>query len=105
MKRKKYDAEFKEKLVKEALEVGNASQVARKYDVHTDTLNRWVRNTKKKPYKKLQDNVLSQCQTLSNEPVDLNSALKQINQLKIIIGKKELEITVLTDLLKKTDVL
>ena len=105
LQRRKYDSEFKEKLVKEALEVGNASQVARKYNIHTDTVTRWVRNAKNKPYKELQKNVLGSYQTLSQEPTDLESALNQNQQLREIIGKKELEIVVLTDLLKKTNVL
>ncbi|MGH2107077.1 transposase [Aerococcus urinaeequi] len=104
MKKKKYDAEFKEKLVKESLEIGNASLVGRKYDVHPGVVTRWVRESKKQPNKELQKNVLSSYQSLSQEPVDLESALNQNRQLKAIVGKKELEIAVLTDLLKKTSV-
>ncbi|NLC44236.1 MAG: transposase [Clostridiales bacterium] len=103
MTRKTYDVEFKERLIKESLETGNASLIARKHSVHPSTVTRWVREGKKQPYKALQKNVLSSYQSLSQEPIELESALNQINQLKSIVGKKELEIAVLTDLLKKTD--
>lgn len=101
MTRKTYDIEFKEKLVKESLETGNASLVARKYNVHSSTVTRWIREGKKQPYKTLQKNALSSYQSLSQEPIELESALSQIHQLKTIVGKKELEIAVLTELLKK----
>jgi transposase-like protein len=34
LQKKRYDAAFKEKLVKEAIETGNATVVARKYDIN-----------------------------------------------------------------------
>ncbi len=105
MKKKKYDTEFKEKLIKEAKETGNSSLVARKYNIHPSLVTRWVRENNKKPYKELQKNALSSYQALSQDPIDFRSALEQNQQLREIIGKKELEIAVLTDLLKKTAVL
>ncbi|WP_094545510.1 transposase [Petroclostridium xylanilyticum] len=105
MQRRKFSQEFKEKLIKEALETGNASVVARKYDINPTVVSRWVRDSKKQPQKEIQKKALIPYQNLSQEPTDLDSALKQIQQLKGIIGKKELEIEVLSELLKKTNAL
>lgn len=105
MQRKKYDMAFKERLIKEVLETGNASLIARKYGIHSSLVNRWVKTNKDEPYKKLQNSALASYQCLSREPTDLKSALEQNQQLRAIIGKKELEIVVLTDLLKKTNAL
>ena len=102
MQRKKYSQDFKDKLIKEALEIGNASVVARKYNINPTIVNRWIRQSKKQPEKELQKKALLSYQNLSHEPEDLESAIRQIQQLKKIIGKKELEIEVLTELLKKT---
>lgn len=87
MTRKTYDIEFKERLIKESLETGNASLIARKHNVHPSTVTRWIREGKKQPYKTLQKNALSSYQSLSQEPMELESALSQIQQLKSIIGK------------------
>jgi transposase len=103
MQRRKFSQEFKEKLIKEALETGNASVVARKYDINPTVVNRWIRDSKIQPEKEIQKKALTSYQNLYQEPIDLDSALKQIQQLKGIIGKKELEIEVLSELLKKTN--
>jgi len=44
MKRKRYTQEFKNQVVKESLEVGNAAVVARKYDVSTNMVSRWIKS-------------------------------------------------------------
>ena len=105
MQEKRYDAAFKEKLVKEAIETGNATVVARKYNINPGVVSRWVRDSKNQPYKEVQKKALIPYQSLSQEPLDLDSALKQIHQLTAIVGKKELEIEILSDLLKKTNAL
>ena len=102
MKKRRYEKEFKDKLIKEALETGNSSLVARKYNINPGVLCRWVRDSKKQPYKEIQAKALGSYHSISEEPTDLELALKQIRQLKRIVGKKELEIDVLTDLFKKT---
>lgn len=105
MRKKRYDVAFKEKLVKEAIETGNNTVVARKYNINPGVVSRWVRDSKKQPYKEVQKQALIPYQSLSQEPLDLDSALKQIHQLKAIVGKKELEIEILSDLIKKTNAL
>lgn len=94
--RKQYSKEFKEKVVKEAIETGNATLVARQYDLNSNMLNRWVRefkNPRKKP-------------TVHQEYKDHTGAMKMLasenETLKKLLGDKDLKIAILEDLLKKT---
>jgi len=97
MQRKKYPQEFKKQVVKESLEVGNAAIVARKHDLSANMVSRWVREHKN------QSNV-------GFNPVHRNGlynqsakALESENeQLKKLLGEKDLEIAILRDLVKKT---
>jgi transposase-like protein len=43
MQRKRYSLEFKDQVVKECIEVGNAAIVARKNDLSANMVSRWVR--------------------------------------------------------------
>ena len=46
MQRKRYSQEFKDQVVKECIEVGNAAIVARKNDLSANMVSRWVREHK-----------------------------------------------------------
>ena len=46
LQRKRYSQEFKDQIVKESLEVGNAAIVARKNDLSANMVSRWVREHK-----------------------------------------------------------
>ena len=92
-KNTRYSEEFKNQIIKEAEEVGNATLVARKHDIVPGTVTRWVRESKKS--KK------------TNHPLNIdystNSSLdKENEQLKKLLAEKDLEIAILKDLLKKT---
>jgi transposase-like protein len=41
MKRRSYTAQFKEQVVREANEIGNAKQVARRYDISPQLIYKW----------------------------------------------------------------
>ncbi|WP_412760888.1 transposase, partial [Paenibacillus validus] len=45
MQRKSYSIEFKQQLIQEALEAGNASQVARRHGIDGKMLARWIRQS------------------------------------------------------------
>jgi len=98
LKRKKYAQEFKNQVVKESLEVGNAAIVARKHDLSPNMVSRWVREHKN-PNK------------IVAGPVQANGyysqsakALESENEkLKKLLGEKDLEIAILKDLVKKTN--
>ena len=92
MQRKHYSPEFKQQIVKEALEVGNSSIVARKYDINNNMVGRWVRQSK---------NINGLNRTDSRVPQDHKDLLIENEQLKKLLGKKELENEILRDLFKK----
>jgi len=92
-KNKRYSEEFKRQIIKEVEEVGNASLVARKHDVVPGTVTRWVRESK--------------MVNITNNPLNIDystnfSLDKENEQLKKLLGEKDLEIAILKDLLKKT---
>ncbi len=93
MQRKNYSPEFKQQVIKEAREVGNRSLVARKYDIAHSIVNKWVRGS--------GSNGASH--TAPPMPQDHKQILVENEQLKKLLGKKELEIEILRDLLKKTN--
>ncbi len=93
MQRKHYSPEFKQQIVKEALEVGNSSIVARKYDINQNIVSRWVRQSKNNDVNR----------TIPRVPQNHKELLNENEQLKKLLGKKELENEILRDLLKKTN--
>lgn len=98
MQRNTYTQEFKQQVIKEAIETGNCSIVARRYDVNPTVLARWVRDYKN------NGSVLSSS-TSSNFLA--NPEAKQIEaeneKLKKLLGEKELENQILRDLIKKSN--
>ncbi len=96
MKRKRYSPEFKSQVVKDAVEVGNASIVARRHGLSVHMVSRWVReqNGSKNPLSLTS----IRAQRGTNDPKSLSV---ENDKLKKIIGEKELEIEILRDLLKK----
>ncbi len=92
MQRRRYTEEFKQQVIKEAMETGNSAIVARRYDLNTNMVARWVREFKSSKY--------------SHEPGKTdareNQQLSQENEkLKKLLGEKDLELAILRDLLKK----
>lgn len=98
MKRQRYSQEFKDQVVKESLEVGNAAIVARKHDLSTNMVSRWVREHKNP-------------NQIGSGPIYLNGSYNQSakalesenEKLKKLLGEKDLEIAILKDLVKKTN--
>jgi transposase-like protein len=93
MQRKQYQPEFKQQVIKEAREVGNCALVARKYGIAHSIVGKWVR--------KSGSNGASH--TTPKIPQDHKELMAENEQLKKLLGKKELEIEILRDLLKKTN--
>ncbi|GAB6157834.1 transposase [Desulfotomaculum varum] len=92
MTRKKYTIDFKQQVIQEALETGNNAVVARRYDLNPNMVGRWVREHKKDKLTKTSDAELVQ---------DYNQIAKENEQLKKLLGEKDLEIAILKDLIKK----
>jgi len=97
LRRKRYTQEFKDQVIKEALETGNSAIVARRYELSGSLVARWVREFKNGKQNANSANNLS-FSGLARE----NQHLSQENeQLKKMLGDKELEIAILKDLIKK----
>ena len=56
MKRKRYPKNFKEQLIKEVQEVGNAVSVAKRHGINAKTLYRWIHESKHKAWEKTDGN-------------------------------------------------
>jgi len=98
MQRKRYSQEFKDQVVKECIEVGNAAIVARKNDLSANMVSRWVREHRN------QNNIGTGTIPVRIGPYNQSAkALESENEkLKKLLGEKDLEIAILRDLVKKT---
>ena len=101
MQRKRYSQEFKDQIVKESLEVGNAAIVARKNDLSANMVSRWVREHKN------QNNIGIRIGAIPVRIGSYNQSAKALEseneKLKKLLGEKDLEIAILKDLVKKTN--
>ncbi|WP_054948915.1 transposase [Numidum massiliense] len=93
MKRRQFTKEFKIQVAKEAMEVGNQALVARRYDLGSNLLNRWVREYK--------DGHYGDVPIESAQPREFSDLAQENDQLKRLLGEKDLEIAILRDLVKK----
>ncbi|WCL61240.1 transposase [Bacillus subtilis] len=95
MQRRKHSAEFKQQVVQEAIETGNKALVARRHELSPNLVSKWVKAFQEKgnlDHSGIQDIVsLSGIKQLEEEN----------DQLKKLLGEKDLEISILRDVLKK----
>ena len=96
--------EEKKQIIKEALETGNSSLVARKHNVTPSAVARWVKESKTDPMKGIINKALKKTPGLSESLKETKQIEEQNLKLKKLIGEKELEIEILRDLLKKTKI-
>jgi len=89
MQRRQYPEDFKQRIVNEAIETGNCNVVARRHDVASTIVSRWVRESK-----------MPQMKKRSIDP-EVKRLIADNEKLKRLVGEKELEINVLRDLVKK----
>lgn len=102
MKRTRYTLEFKQAIVKEVQEVGNAAQVARRYELRSDLVYRWVKQSKHQDFQQTRPEAKKVAVFVPT--VDEFRAIEEENdKLKRILGEKDLEIEILRDLEKKVD--
>jgi transposase len=104
--RRKFSQKFKEQVVKECMETGNVSIVARKHEIGANVVNRWMRQYKSgelsstKPYAAATNVTIDEYKQLLAE----NKELELTNeQLKKTLGEQTLEVSILRDLLKKSN--
>lgn len=94
MKRTKHSKEFKVQVSKEAIETGNAALVARRYELSPNMVNRWVKEYKEGKYDDGDFGV-------EPAPLETKKLAQENDQLKKLLGEKDLEIAILRDLIKK----
>ncbi len=100
MHRKRYDAEFKIRVVREAIETGNGSIVARRYDIAPVMVSRWVRSYKAHGPAAF-DGKNKKTRSSQDPSEQLHQFEQENDQLKRLLGEKDLEIAILRDLVKK----
>ncbi|GAW28870.1 transposase [Carboxydocella sp. ULO1] len=94
---RKYTAEFKNQVIKEALETGNNAIVARRHELNPNMVSRWVRE-----YKQDKHHSLPVEHSIINEIYpDYKQLTKENEQPKKLLDEKDLEIAILRDLVKK----
>jgi transposase-like protein len=98
MKRRKYSQDFKEQVKKEAMETGNCSLVARRHELSSSLVARWVRELKNGKNHNTENKVEVSFKEITKENQDLS---QENEHLKKILGDKDLEIEILKDLIKK----
>lgn len=105
MTRTHYPPEFKLRVAREAEEVGNAAEVARRYEVHPTMVGRWIR-----AYRRDGEHAFDRANKRGKRPKAAGSTgetarvrdvERENEQLKKLLGEKDLEIAILRDLLKK----
>ncbi|WP_372814814.1 transposase [Paenibacillus sp.] len=102
MQRKSYSIEFKQQLIQEALEAGNASQVARRHGIDGKMLSRWIRQSKQTSWKNASPES-KKVAAYTPTPKEFQALEQENDNLKKLLGEKDLEIAILRDLVKKVN--
>lgn len=93
MKRIKHSKEFKLQVIKETQETGKITLVARRHELNPNMVSRWIREYKEGKFGDVDVAVLPD--------LDSKELSKENEKLKILLVKKDLEIAILRDLIKK----
>ncbi|MGI6574923.1 MAG: transposase [bacterium] len=99
--RRQHSAETKLKVVREALETGNAALVARRHDLSSSMVTRWVRQYKQNGEAAFKGNNKGNGQLVGYSDKNYHKLKDENERLKKILGEKDLEVAILRDLLKK----
>lgn len=96
MKKKVYTQEMKDQVIKEVEETGSLNVVARRHEIAPSTISTWINRIKG-----------TSAKSTDISAVEVSKQIKEIesenDKLKKILGEKDLEISMLKDLLKKTN--
>jgi transposase-like protein len=102
MKRRRYTQEFKQQVVQEAVEVGNAAQVARRHDLIPTQVYEWMKKSKHQEWKQTRPDA-KKVAPYAPSLEEFRDIEAENDKLKRILGEKDLEIEILRDLVKKQD--
>ena len=84
---KKFSDEEKRTIIKEALEIGNRTEVGRRYGVNESTIRSWMKSKK--------------FHSTNSSGKSFRKIEKENETLKKLLGEKDLEISILKDCLGK----
>lgn len=98
MVRRQFTREQKSQIVREALQTGSASMVARRHNIRDSVVGRWVRK-----FKELGEGAFDQARSTvgQGESPEYRAVVAENERLKRLLGEKDLEIAILKDLVKK----
>ena len=101
--RRRHSAETKLRVVKETLETGNVSIVARRYDLSSSMASKWVRQYKQYGEAAFTNGSSGRHngQAASYSEKEYRKLEAENERLKKILGEKDLEVAILKDLAKK----
>ncbi|WP_019120886.1 transposase, partial [Brevibacillus massiliensis] len=100
--RRRYSLEFKQQLIQEAKEAGNASQVARRHGIDVKLLYRWMRNSKHADWQNTSPEAKA-VTSYTPSPGEFRELESENEKLKKLPGEKDLEIAILRELVKKVN--
>lgn len=101
MKGKRYTKEFKEMVIQEANEANDVAQAARRHELDPKTIYRWRSESTHKAWRATEP---AAKKTVVYTPTaqEFKEIETENGQLKKLLGEKDLEISILRDLIKKT---
>jgi transposase-like protein len=103
MKGKSYTKELREEILREIKEVGNVSLVSRRHGISKSTIFTWVKNSKNRDEIKVKPGRKALVEGEKELENELTEVTKENDQLKKLLGEKDLEIAILRDLIKKSN--
>ena len=96
MRRKQYSEEFKQQILEECRQIGNASLVARRHQISKSTVHGWMRAERKRG--SIEPLPRDEQERYREIEKRLGLLGQENDQLKRIVAEKELELAVLRDL-------
>jgi len=103
MRGKTYTKELKEEILREVREVGNVSLVSRRHGISKSTIFTWIRKSKNRNEIKVKPGRKALVEGEKELEYELTEVTKENDQLKKLLGEKDLEIAILKDLIKKSN--
>lgn len=103
MRGRSYTKELKEEILREVKEVGNVSLVSRRHGISKSTIFTWIKESNNKDEIKVKPGRKALVGGEKGLESELTGVTKENDQLKKLLGEKDLEIAILKDLIKKSN--
>lgn len=103
MKGKSYTKDLKEEILREVQEVGNVSLVSRKHGISKSTIFTWIKQSNNKDEFKAKPGRKTLVEGKEELESELTEVTKENDQLKKLLGERDLEIAILKELIKKSN--